>query len=93
MNHTMKIISGKVKSTHTHWSTVLAHIASTPQTYIRRQAVICNYLLKMKEKYNLSAHRDIFNHPAKRLKSRNLVWECLDSELDIERKHKSTTQH
>jgi hypothetical protein len=80
MNQTMKIISGTLKSTQTHWLPVLAHI--TP-TNLRRQAAICSLILKIKANPNLPARVDIFNHPSKRSKSRNLVWEFFDTELDM----------
>lgn len=50
---------------------------------LRRQAAACSLLLKIKENLNLPAHLDIFNHPTKRLKSRNLrVWEFLDTAVN-----------
>lgn len=36
----------------------------------------------VKENCNLPARADIFNHPAKRLKSRNSVRKSLDTELN-----------
>lgn len=82
MNHTMRLNSSTVKSTQTQWSSFLEHIAPPN---LRRKAATCSLLLKIKGNLNLSAHLDIFNHPAKILKSRNpRVWESLDTELDLE---------
>jgi len=50
---------------------------------IRRQSATCSLLIKIKENYNLPAHTDILKKPAKRLNSRNPVWEFIDFELDI----------
>jgi hypothetical protein len=77
----MRIISGTVKSTQTHWLPVLAHIAPTN---LRRQAATCSLLLKVKANPNLPAHEDIFKHPANRLKSRNPVWKFPATDLDME---------
>ena len=78
----MRIISGTVKSTQTPWLPVLTHI--TPPN-LRRQAATCSLLHKIKANPNLPVHADIVNHPEKRLKSRNPVWEFLDIHLDMEK--------
>jgi hypothetical protein len=62
MNQTMRIISGTVKSTRTHWLSVLAHIAPTN---LKIQAATCSLIFKIKANPNLLANADIFNHQAK----------------------------
>jgi hypothetical protein len=68
-----------VKSTQTHWLPILEYIAPTNLII---QVLIYFFLFRLKTNPYLSDHVDIFNHPAKRLKSRrfqhflllNLTW-------------------
>ncbi|KAL4088598.1 hypothetical protein QTP88_023687 [Uroleucon formosanum] len=86
LNHTMRIISGTVKSTQIQWLPVLAHIAPPD---LRRKAATHSLLNKIKQNPNLPVYEDIYQHPVKRLKSRSPVWIELGTEGTTEDKWKS----
>ncbi|VVC43894.1 Hypothetical protein CINCED_3A013597 [Cinara cedri] len=86
LNHTMRIISGTVKSTQIQWLPALANIAPAD---LRRKAATHSLLNKIKKNPNLPVYEDIYQHPVKRLKSRNPMWIDIETEVNTENQWKS----
>jgi len=71
LNHTMRIISGTVRSTQTEWLPVLSNIAPPD---LRRLSHISKTILKLSTFQNLPLQKDILEHPPIRLSSKNPIW-------------------
>ncbi|KII63493.1 hypothetical protein RF11_01446 [Thelohanellus kitauei] len=73
LNTTLRIITGCLKSTQTHWLSTLSHIAPPHLSRKFAASKLFNKILTS----NLPIRHDILNHQTKRLKSRHSIWESL----------------
>ena len=71
INHTMRIISGTIKSTPTVWFPVLCNIAP-PE--LRRNQATAKLLFKIKANKNSLLYFELLDLPVNRLRSRHPIW-------------------